>query len=137
MCKYTHICAYAYTRVNIHMYMYTHICMYAYTYTHSEIFPFRFMEEKSITYGQLCKTLMKLFFQEPKNHISKHATNCKMVTTSGGAHDTVFGHILIHTCPQIDHKTPAGWELVLCTFHSYVSDSAVKISVWTLVGTPT
>lgn len=107
MCKYTHMCADTYTCVNIHVCMYTHICTHAYTYTHNEIFPFRFMGEKSITCGQLCKTFefLKLFFQEPKNHISKYATNCKMVTTSGGAYDIVF---LIHPCPQIDHKTPAG-----------------------------
>ena len=65
------------------------------------------VEEKNITCSQLCKTFDETFLSKTqKSHFSKHAANHKTVTTSGRARDSVFGHDLVHTCPQLDHKMP-------------------------------
>lgn len=81
--------------------------MHAY-YIHIHIhtvksFQFMLVEEKSITSGKLCKTFDEtLLSRTQKSHFPKHATNHKMVTSSGRACDILFG---LHMSPDRPQDT--------------------------------
>lgn len=150
MCVCKHICTYTHTHVDTYtgacIYMHVpitpiHVCtiytrIHTHTCTHAQWTYFQFMlfREKSITSGQPCKAFHEtLLSRTQKLHFSKDTRNHKVVTTSGGENGTAFGHIPVHTRPQIDHKMPKTCSTHLSFIRIWLSSE--NSSAWKPAGT--